>query len=88
MDRALVPKDTVEAALKTLRSNLADRLIEKGECTFASVHEVLGVIDEEQYELLGAIHSNNMAHTKQELLDIAVACVFAVACIDNKSLDW
>ena len=64
------------------------RLIEKGDGTAASYHEVLGFITEEYMELIDAVRKNNVREIKSELIDIAVACVFGVACIDAGTMDW
>lgn len=73
--------DTVHAALS--------RMSEKhGEGSFASTHEIIGVLEEEMLELKEAAHRNHQEDVKKELLDIITAAWFAVACIDQKSLDW
>lgn len=56
----------------------------KGDGEFISYHETLGVITEEYYELIGAVQSNIPHNIKEELMDIAVACLFGIASIDNQ----
>jgi len=68
---------------------LAYRLNQKGTGTFASSHEVLGVVCEEFRELEDAVQGKEgLGNIKDELLDIAVACVFGAACIDAGGLEW
>ena len=76
------------AAVNNTRDRLYDRLNQKGYGTFSSTHEVLGMITEEYYELIEAVKSNKMSDVKDELEDIAVGCLFAIACINNGSLEW
>jgi hypothetical protein len=73
---------TVSSAKDDLMDLLAHRLRTKGDGTFASRHEVLGIVTEEFYELLEAVKSESTDRLKAELLDVAVGCLFGVACIN------
>lgn len=64
------------------------RLSQKGYGTFASRHEILGVITEEYIELNEAVTSKSLAEIRKELADIAVACNFGISCIDANKVDW
>jgi NTP pyrophosphatase (non-canonical NTP hydrolase) len=75
-------------ALADLRTKLMFRMAQKGRGTFASRHEILGIIDEEKLELTEAVKSKTLPSIKEELLDIAVGAVFGVACINQGTLDW
>lgn len=80
-----------DSVLIELKSELGRRLREKGRGTFSSKHELLGIITEEYLEVQCAVQSKgDVDHIKlrAELLDVAVACVFGVACIDAKTMDW
>jgi len=107
--RPLVEDRHIEDALMLLRSEMARRLSQKGQGTFTSTHEILGIITEEYTELIDAVQAqikdfpvpdaatekerNDIARwqqlqgVKSELLDIAVACVFGAACINNDQMD-
>jgi hypothetical protein len=101
-NRKQVPDDAVAGAMDALRAELGRRLSEKGQGTFASKHEVLGVVTEEYEEVSDAVHRGKVERgpltefnvraagpfLRDELLDLAVACVFGVACIDAKTMDW
>ncbi|MCK5612597.1 hypothetical protein KAR91_62575 [Candidatus Pacearchaeota archaeon] len=75
-------------AVKLTSSELIRCLDEKGYGAWLSRHEIFGVVDEEYIELGEAVHSETKERVKQELLDLAVACIFGVACIDAETLDW
>jgi hypothetical protein len=84
-----------QISMKAVRDSLSQigqkteyRLVQKGHGTLASSHEILGVVSEEYHELVEAVKKNDREALKEELLDIAVACHFAVACIDSGTLDW
>ena len=86
--RKKITKKSQQLALRLLDEAMAERLREKGTGTFASSHEVLGVIQEEFDELLAAVRGNDITAVKYELLDIAVGAIFGVACIEQETLDW
>lgn len=86
--RQKVSKSVVCNAEDQLFRRLMERLKEKGYGTWTSRHEILGMIEEEKYELTKAVHEEGFDGIKRELLDIAVGCVFAIACIDEDTLDW
>jgi len=88
MNREKITDEQVKGAIHLLTTAIAFRLQEKGDGTFASRHEIAGVIVEEYDEMLEALRSNNGTDFRNELIDIAVACVFGVACMDAKKVDW
>lgn len=58
------------------------RIVEiKGNGSFASFHELRGVLDEEITEVYEAMHQRNRTSIERELKDLAVAAVFGLACI-------
>ena len=88
MERTQITEEQIELALQLLKDKLKYRLKQKGYGTFASTHEIAGVLDEEHRELKETVHYNNMEDFEKELLDIAVGAVFGVACVQAKTLDW
>lgn len=88
MNRTQITEENIEKAVQEFRSMLKFRLLEKGYGTFASRHEIMGVVQCEVTELDEAIEHKNMLEVKHELLDVAVGCVFGVACIEQGTLDW
>lgn len=87
--RSRLTEKQVGQAMITLKNNLLTRLTEKGYGSFVSRHEILGIVTEEACrELWKAVHVGTLEDVRSELLDVAVACVFGVACIDAEKLDW
>lgn len=68
-------------ALKLLADNLTKRLVSKGRMGFISIHEILGAVEEEMDELKDAVRSDDRTQVVDELLDVAIGCVFGVASI-------
>jgi hypothetical protein len=88
MDRKQLSESQIEKAVELTIDKLNYRLTQKGAGTFASRHEILGVITEEYNELVGASHGKDHGRIVDELLDIAVGCIFAVACLNENTVDW
>lgn len=84
--RPNVQEAYVDAAVRAAGDKLSRRLRQKGRGTYASRLEVLGALTEEYHELTEAMISAPISGTKhsvrEELLDIAVGCLFGIACID------
>ncbi len=87
MPRQNLTPDQQDAALELVRDLYRKRMKEKGVHSFASIHEILGILAEEHnLELLKAVHENDHAQVRKELLDIAVACVHGIASLEY--VDW
>jgi len=86
--RIPITEGQINDALEAVRQAILRRLEQKGHLSFASTHEALGIIDEEHHELTEAVQSNDHRQFENECLDIAVACVFAIACKRAGALDW
>jgi hypothetical protein len=79
----------IDRAIRDLGIKLEYRLNQKGHGTFASNHEILGIIQEELTEYEAAIHTNACNEEKiKELEDIAVAALFGIASIQSGGIDW
>jgi 16S rRNA C1402 N4-methylase RsmH len=79
-ERIKIKSESLRISLGLISNKTAQRLIEKGDGSFVSTHEALGVITEEYQELVEAIKSNDIDKVKKELLDLGVACHFSLAC--------
>lgn len=88
MEREKLNTFQIANAIDLTVAKLNFRLQQKGYGTFTSSHEILGVITEEYYELIEAVKSNTLNEVKEELKDIAVGCIFAIACIEDGTIDW
>jgi NTP pyrophosphatase (non-canonical NTP hydrolase) len=89
-DRKIIIADDVNGAISDLQKEIARTINEKDPGSFASRHELEGVLSEEFAELRRAIFKDkrDFRAMRDELLDITVACVFGVACIDASGLEW
>ncbi len=89
--RKKVPFDLVEEEMAYLLKRIIERIEQYGDHTFSSRHEILGLVTEEFNELQDSIGNKSLGRWdefREELIDLAVACVFGAACITNRSLDW
>ena len=88
MDREIIPQMNIDEAFAFVKEAMGRRLVEKGYGTFASSHEVLGVLTEEHHELIEAVQSNEPKAFEDELVDVAVGAIFALACLRSFTMDW
>ena len=88
MDRLQVEKQFRDIALSLVAQKMKVRLEHCGEGTFASQHEILGIITEEYHELVQAVQNNDKDELIEELLDVAVGAVFGIASIIAETTDW
>lgn len=86
--RAKINDMTVALACAEASRVLQDKIREKGSGTFASRHEILGLLEEEHFELIQAVRSESLERVKEELYDIAVVCLFGAACINAGTVEW
>jgi len=86
--REIIRKDAIDYTFDELKYKMEKVLSKKGFGSFSSTHEILGVTTEEYCEVVDAVHRKDYDNLKEELLDLAIACVFGVSCIEQKSLDW
>jgi NTP pyrophosphatase (non-canonical NTP hydrolase) len=87
MSRPQLTEEQVMAAVEKTLEKLKFRLNQKGYGTFSSRHEILGVITEEYKEFVDAVHSKNYDEMKSEIIDLAVGCIFGLACFDAETID-
>ena len=78
----------IELVLRGVYSKIVHQPEIKGCGTWQSTDEIRGVVQREIHELDEAIHKKNIDEIRSELMDIAVACVFGISCIDAKKVDW
>lgn len=86
--RQEITQEQVNEGLTDFRKKMTIRLEQKGMGTLASSHEILGIINEEVYEMEMAVHKNDLEGLQEELLDIAVGAIFGYICLKNKTVDW
>lgn len=88
MSRESIKQEFVNRAIDQLKEHLVSILVDKGTKTFASRHEVMGLLLEEFNELERANHKDDNKEFKYELLDLAATSIFAIACVDQDTMDW
>jgi hypothetical protein len=89
MERKKLTLKSLTDTLNEINKKAEERLGEKGPGVFVSSHEMLGVIAEEHHELIHAVEGKKGPEPiYDELLDIAVACVVAMASIKTGGQDW
>ena len=89
MGRPLIGADDLNMAIRDLHKHMAEVLNRKGPGSFASAHEILGVLMDERSETIAAIQSKSgLDVIRHELLDEATTAIFGVACINAGTLDW
>jgi NTP pyrophosphatase (non-canonical NTP hydrolase) len=86
--RKVTTPEQRQAALALVKRALEARLAQKGELTFASSHEVYGILAEEMNELLYAVRENNQHYQREELIDLAIAAIFGIVSLDAGGLEW
>lgn len=79
MNKLEVSDKSLLGAIEAVTVNMGRRIEEHGRDSFSNNHEALGVIAEEYHELLDAVKQNDPVDVANELLDIAVGCIFGVA---------
>lgn len=85
-NRESISSNSIAEAADKVGSEMSRRLQEKGFGSFASTHEIAGVIHEEFNELMNALRENDAEQFQKELYDIAVGCIFGAACINEASV--
>lgn len=88
MNRPQISELQIQQVVANFEMALRERLQQKGHGAFVSTHEIVGVVAEEYDEMMDALRQNNRPNFRSELLDVAVGCVFGVACVDAGTLDW
>ena len=80
-NRRPITESEIEEVVQIFIDGLRDRLNAHGYGSFASSHEILGIITEEYKELTEAVQANDQGQIIHELLDLAVPAVFGIACL-------
>lgn len=78
-----VSTKSIEQATDLVFGSLGRATALHGRGSYSSAHEILGVVTEEFHELVDAVKSNRIVRVEHELADIAVACLFGIACIEG-----
>jgi NTP pyrophosphatase (non-canonical NTP hydrolase) len=84
MQRPQITDKEVENAVRIFRNKLEKARLEKGNDSWASTHEIFGLLTEEVREVEDEVRTGNKVAMVDELLDVAVIAVFGVACLTSK----
>lgn len=88
MRKELTHPDFVNA-LEEVDEKLSRRMLQKGMGTYASIHEILGILQEEVTEYQDEVHAKKDREAQvQELIDIAVGAIWGIASIRSGGVDW
>lgn len=79
LKRPQVSQENLLKANELVVLAVGKRLNQHGHGAFVGPHEAESICREEMNELTSAVHANDDQATLEELLDLAVAAVFAVA---------
>lgn len=84
MERQNVTDLQLNIGLNAVAKAMLERINKHGAGAFITTHEALGVITEENVELIHAIKSKDEDEILKELMDVAVPAIFAYICLKNK----
>lgn len=88
VSRPTITREQVEEAVERVyKRTLALMKGSKGPGAFASLHECMGKLQEEVREAEEAVHADDVSHFADEMIDVAVAAVFSVACAEAGVFD-
>lgn len=87
-ERPQIGETNIAQAMDILRNWVDKRLAEKGAGIMVSRHEMLGVIQEEHNELILAVQKGTLQDVRNELVDIGVACIVALASLNTGEVEW
>jgi len=73
--------EEMDSIVEQLKTKILLSIDKHGDNTLASDAEIVGVLAEEQYELLKAVHEESTRQVIEELYDIAVGAVVGIASI-------
>jgi len=84
IDRPQTNAREVVVFLESLEEKIKRRLNQHGNGIAVSPAEIYGIVSEEHYELLGAMHGNNEREFYSELEDLAIACIFGMVSMHHR----
>jgi hypothetical protein len=88
-NRHQISDEEVDEVFKLIKKKMDFRLQEKGRGILVTRHEIYGIIAEEfTSELTDALRDNDRTQFREELVDIAVACIIGIASMDSRKMDW
>jgi len=87
--RILITEDKIKTNKELFDTILRRRIKSKGDLSFTSTHEILGIIEEELLEFKEAVRGNDSDRAFEELYDIMVATFWGICSMDtDNGMDW
>lgn len=87
MPRYQMNDNEIREQAKVIDDLLRRRLMRKGRGIFVTRHEIMGVILEEKYECVLALHGKNPEELYSELADLAVGCIVGMVSIRSGKME-
>lgn len=86
MNRPEFTKNDVFGISGGVQDMLLSQFAHKGWHSLVSTHEILGIVDEEHFELTEAVRDGDATEIKKELWDIAIAALYGILSMQH--CDW
>lgn len=88
MPRRKVEKEWWEYELGQFKKFLEEKIIEKGDLSFISSHEIKGALTEEVDEFNDEVKSNDKEKQIKELFDVMVVAFWGIVSIRQAGTEW
>ena len=88
MPRVELTDEIIDRAFDKIKHKFREKLREKGRHSLCSTHECLGIINEEHAELIEAVRSNSDEEFEEEMADIGICVILALASLYADGLEW
>lgn len=79
--RHIVLREDIELAIRAIEDKIQFRINQKGGYSYASPHEIYGILAEEVKEVLDELQANDNPEMAKELLDVAIAAIWGYISI-------
>jgi len=86
--RQKITQEDVNRGVEVVLAAMDRQFESKGTGALKSRHEIFGTVAEEMLELTLALYADPIEPFHEELVDVAVAALFGVICIQANTLDW
>jgi hypothetical protein len=79
MQRIPVSDEALMKVLELVTQGIGKKIEKHGRGAWVSRHETFGILDEEYEEVKDELRSNDLNKFAEELVDVAVVCIFGIA---------
>lgn len=81
--RPKLENKNIQKSISEVSGAFKRKLNSKGKGALISPMEILGKLTEEYYEVENEVHNKKIHDLKNELMDVAVVCLWAIASIEQ-----